>query len=161
MVFFILFLGLSVFSILISIYFLFKAYYGYTYQYIPLSTDLKKYEDELYTYYLDSGKDKQEAKKLTEEDVKLFLVKAFVNTTANNMRQNERKLKFLRITGWSLSAVLLTALLAFIPYSYGLNNDNTEKVKITNLESLINKSLNHSNLKTKQDTSENSKGGTE
>lgn len=123
---------MAIIAILVSIVFLFLAYYGYSYDYIPLLDKIKKYEDDLYKYYINQGENDEKAKELSEKDVESFLSRVYVKSTTNNMQQNEKKLKHLRHAGWSLSFVLITAVLAFIPYSFGINNDDTQKVKIVN-----------------------------
>lgn len=132
--FFIFFLGISIVAIIISAFFLFRAYYGYKYKYVPLLKDIKIYYDGLYTYYINEGKNTEDAKVEAENEVDLYLSNVYVEATTNNMEQNEKKLKFLRLTGWSLSIVLLTSIFAFIPYFMGANNDNIQKIKIVNTD---------------------------
>lgn len=127
-------MGISILAIIISAFFLFRAYYGYKYKYVPLLKDIKAYYDGLYTYYINEGNSKEIAKTEAENDVELFLSNVYVEATTNNMKQNERKLKFLRLTGWSLSIVLLTSIFAFLPYFIGMNNDNIQKVKIVSTD---------------------------
>lgn len=152
-VFFILFLGMSVIAILFSIFFLFKAYYGYQYDYIPLISEIKNFEDLLYAYHINDGKTEQQAGEFTKRDVELFLAKVYVKSTTNNMIENERKLKYLRHAGWSLSVVLLTAVLAFMPYSLGMKNDDTLEVKITNIKEVKNNYPSNSGEVKQQDKS--------
>ncbi|MDE0584614.1 hypothetical protein ON064_16430 [Planococcus sp. A6] len=101
-------------------FFLFKAYYGYRYDYIPYPVEIKSYQDKLVTYYLNENHSEEKANDLATADVQNFLIKVYIKATTTNMKENERKLKYLRLCGWSLSAVLLAAVMAYLPYFIGL-----------------------------------------
>jgi ABC-type sugar transport system permease subunit len=132
-VFFILFLGLSIIAILFCVFFLFKAYYGYTYKYIPLLKDIQDYQNGLIDYYLNENHNYENASYLAELDVQLYLENIYVESTTNNMEQNEKKLRYLRQAGWALSSILLTSVLAYLPYFIGLDKNEIHKVNIVEI----------------------------
>lgn len=118
-VFFIMFLSIALLAIISSILFLFRAYYGYSYLYIPHLNKIKDFENRLVIHYSSEGYDEEQVNELVEADFQDYLVEIYVEVTTENMKLNQRKLWFLYKCGWSLVIILSAELLAYLLYFIG------------------------------------------
>lgn len=124
--------------ILVAIVLVFKAYYNYKYAYLPEPEDIEsdideivKYYDSYYTQYFSDKGTKQH---LIEEDIDATVYSYYKNATIINLKMNEKKFRYLRLTGNVLLMTLLFGGLSIIPYQISINNDKPTEIEIKNLD---------------------------
>lgn len=123
-----------------AIYYLFRAYHGYTYRYLPYASEIANnanYWEDYYNNYYDQyfnheGGPSKDA--LIEEAVNNEICKLYQEAIEVNQYQNELKLKYLRIITYPLTVVLIIGILAYVPFYYSHDNNQITKVEIVNLK---------------------------
>ena len=100
---FIVLIVLSATSIVVAIFFLFRALHGYEYQRIPIPSVLKNYYDELVQWHESNGSNNLTAEKEFDE----YLNQKYAEAVENNSINNKRKSGYLYRTNLTLALKIL------------------------------------------------------
>lgn len=122
--------GLFTISLLITLYFLFRAYYGYKYGYISFPSDIHYYANELEQYYTNE----LDKESLVSNDIELFLYDLYKDTTENNKIQNAKKTDYLRLSSIFLIITLVIGMFSIVPYICSKSDGITKVQIIGNIE---------------------------
>lgn len=110
-------LSIYTIAVIATVVYTLLAYFKYTYKYVSadyileFDINIKKYYDDNYEDYFK--KDGVEKEKLVERDFEEKLISKYVEATKWNMALNKKKLKHLRMTGWT---IIISASSGFISY---------------------------------------------
>lgn len=122
-------------SLLISIYFLIRAFSdfskGYEYSGIPYVNELYDWHQELEDY----SKRYDLADDFTDENFEKFLLKNLVKHTAHNMYVNDKKLKNIYLSKKFLIVSLVLIFISLVPFGY---NFFSKEKKIHHIEVISN-----------------------
>lgn len=104
-----------VLSILICIFFILKAIYGYEYRYIPSPGEIEKKMDELIKKYEASNLISKGITKevLINEFLKRKIHKIIADATSNNREENKRRSKWIKRISWALIFSIFISTLIF------------------------------------------------
>jgi len=135
----ILFLTFSILfliSLIVSVYFLLKVLYKYTYSYLPTPITLENYTSELKNYYSMIYNDKS-AKVDLDECVKTDLQEYFIDTYTQcneiNIANNDRKVLYRYRCHVSIIISLVFLAVSFFPYYIIRSSDPVvQKIEIIN-----------------------------
>ncbi|MEW4231518.1 hypothetical protein [Priestia megaterium] len=129
--------------IFIAIVLVFKAYYNYKYSYLPkpeiIEKDINKivaYYNSNYDRYFSNEGPKQD---LIEKDIDDALYSYYKKATTTNIEMNEKKFRYLRLTGNFLLITLLFGGLSIIPYQFSIKDNQPTKVEIKSLDDISKK----------------------
>jgi hypothetical protein len=109
---FIVLIVLSATSIVVAIFFLFRALHGYEYQRIPTPSVLKNYYDGLVQWHESNGSDSLTAKK----EFNKYLHQRYAEAVEKNSINNKRKSGYLYRTNLTLAISLLFVGLSSAPF---------------------------------------------
>ncbi|MGE1112985.1 hypothetical protein ACQJ0K_14620 [Priestia megaterium] len=120
-------------SLLISIFYMGKAYYNYRYKYLPSLADLDDQARELELYVdhrIATAEEEEESREeILEMEIQQNLYEQFIQATDINTNLNHKKLRYLRKVGLWLLATLVFGATCMIPVIFG-KEDEIQKVKI-------------------------------
>lgn len=128
-------------SFLISVFLLFKSYFGYSYDYIPSADIIDKSIEEFKQYYYENI-DYFNSNSLEKEDVisnciKTNMIKLYCNVSTTNRNENLRKSKWLRWFGWSICFLLFILLLSYILVLVVDNETEYTKIVYNNIIHMV------------------------
>ena len=108
--------GTATFTFILSIFFFFRAIYGYHYSLLPTPIDLENYLEKIIDEYCktDRGKAREWASEAFEE----YLFNCYVSYTSQNTKNNDAKSLNLNRCIGSLIFSFISISLAFIPFYY-------------------------------------------
>jgi hypothetical protein len=109
---FVVLIVLSVASIVVAVFFLFRALHGYEYQRTPTPAVLKKYYDDLVQWHESNGSDSLTAENEFDE----YFHQKIAEAVENNATNNKRKSGYLYRTNLTLAISLLFVGLSSIPF---------------------------------------------
>lgn len=109
---FISLLSLSGLCFLLSLYFIIRALYNYQYMYMPTSSQLKKYNDEIIEYYSAEENFKEKANNDFEE----YIIGEYAANAHTNFQNNGRKSAFIHLANTFIIVTIILLLLSSIPY---------------------------------------------
>lgn len=138
---FLFLLGVTIIFVIADIYFLFRVFFGYKYNYLPSSSNLDDYVESLKTYYKDAyfsklGQD--EIDRQIDEDVDSFLSRCYKKCLDGNIYNNARKSKYLYKSCFSLVFIVVFIILSSIPYSIKhYSYPNIQKIEIVNFKEVV------------------------
>ncbi|MBU2877713.1 hypothetical protein [Aliiglaciecola lipolytica] len=101
-------------TLLLSIFFFIKSWYGYTYKMIPNAVVIENYYQEIYDFYFIQDKDKYE--KWTNEAFDEYLLTMFRDYAAFNTVNNDKKSYNLYLSNTAMLISLLLLSIAYYPY---------------------------------------------
>ena len=133
---FIVLLVISTLFFILTIYYLIRSYYGYTYRYIPTPKEIDDYRKQLKEYHERVGN--SEERVIIE--IKEFLTERYAISTHKNTWNNDSKSGFLHKANTALIYTLLSLLLnASLFFWINSNNhaNNVQKVEIINIDGLV------------------------
>lgn len=131
----ILFLSFAATAIFAAIYFLARCYWGYRYYYLPTTSNIKLYHDDLLSYYKTQGMKDARASALAEKEIHEYIENEYTKNTSRNTQNNDLKQsRLFKANGLTISSVLFLAL-ASAPYIYSqaIEPDAVQKIEITNI----------------------------
>jgi hypothetical protein len=126
----VIFLIASLVFFLLTIYFLIRSYYGYTYRYLPTSEELRDYRERLEQYY------QTESHNLAGIDAEMesYIRAAYARCAHKNTINNDSKSGYLYKANGFLILTLICGLLCTVPYLWAKTNqpERVEKVNVVN-----------------------------
>ncbi len=126
-------LSLSGLFFLLSLYFIIRALYNHEYMYMPTSSQLKKYSEELIDYYLEEENPKEKANKDLEE----YIIGEYAVNAHTNFQNNGRKSAFIHLANTYIIVTIILLLLSSIPhYINNFEKDDHKKIEVINLNEL-------------------------
>jgi hypothetical protein len=131
---FIAILAISTLFFIITIYYLIRSYYGYTYRYIPTPKEIDDYRKQLKEYHERVGNSEEQV----IIEIKEFLTERYAISTHKNTWNNDSKSGFLHKANKALIYTLVSLLLnASLFFWINSNNhvNNVQKVEIINFDS--------------------------
>ncbi|MDD4753362.1 MAG: hypothetical protein PHT78_08975 [Desulfitobacteriaceae bacterium] len=136
--FFIICISIYAFNLVLSIYYLWHAYTGYDYDYLPFPQPIEEnfkywiqYYEEHYNDYFkkDNGPFKNS---LIEEAFEEELVKLYKVAIETNRNSNQEKTKWLRLIAKPIMIAFIAGILAYIPFYMSLDDKKYIKVEVVN-----------------------------
>lgn len=114
----------------VTIYFLIRSYFNYSYGYIATPKELKEHFEALVIYYSNIGESKQSAEKELEE----YINSEYAAHTHRNTQNNDTKSSYLHKANGFLIASLVFIILAGLPYVAKsiMNGTEPQKIEIVN-----------------------------
>ena len=114
----------------VTIYFLIKSYFNYSYGYIATPKELKEHFEALVAYYSNNGGSRQDAEKELEE----YINSEYAEHTHRNIQNNDTKSSYLHRANGFLIASLVFIILAGLPYVAKsiMNGSDVQKIEIVN-----------------------------
>ncbi len=100
--------------LLISVYFLVRAYFNHRYGYIASPKEIEEYIDALYEYYHELEPD--DLRVVVESDFRAFLAREYARCGAVNTNNNDRKSGFVHRANAFIVASLITLVVSLLPY---------------------------------------------
>jgi hypothetical protein len=122
-------------SFAVGMYFLIRAYFGQTYQYLPRLSELAEYEKGLVAYYQETGEDQSTAEESARRDFAGYLAGKVVQAASQNAFNNDEKSAFRYRANWAVVAVLLLMIMSGVPYVID-QSISTEKVPTVHVDNL-------------------------
>ncbi len=116
-------LSISSLFFIITIYYLIRSYYGYTYRFIPSPKDINDYKKQLSDYHKKLGSSEEKVELELEE----FLIERYAIAAHENTWNNDSKSVFLHKANTALIYTLISLLLNASLFYY-VNFNNHEKV---------------------------------
>jgi hypothetical protein len=110
--FFVGFSALSAISIVVAVFFLFRALHGYQYQRVPTPAVLKNYYDRLVQWHESNNSDKPTA----EREFEAYFHQRIAEAVENNATNNKRKSGYLYRTNLTLAIAMLFVGLSSVPF---------------------------------------------
>lgn len=120
---FVLLVLFALISVVISIYYQFRSYYGYIYGYLPRLDDLNNFYDDLLEYgnsynkYLEEiGKEIVDPKLFADQKYKEEISEAYLLAVVKNFENNRLKSVYLHNANGALIFTFVFLLMSSIPY---------------------------------------------
>jgi len=115
-------------AMLVTIYFLIKSYYNYTYGFVASSEELKKYYNKLLDY-----KECEAGDKFLE-----FVTNEYSKYADINALNNDKKSSYIHKANGTLIILLVFVILSWIPYTWNLihKSPNIQDINITNINKI-------------------------
>ncbi|MEC3814151.1 hypothetical protein PNF30_16195 [Bacillus safensis] len=139
-VFFVVYI-LFILSIVFCGYLVFKAYYNYTYHYLPDPTtfqnDTNKIIDYYETNYETFFKNEGAKSELISDEINKMLCNYYKECTTQNVNMNKLKVTYLRYAGYATVIALFLALFTVLPFQFSIKDDKVNKVEIQQLDEVI------------------------
>jgi hypothetical protein len=132
-------LGLCSACLAVATFFLIKAYWGYTYKYMPLASALHKFRDDLTNYYKTQGMTDDDAESRACEDFSKNLDNRYAEDTRINSLNNDTKsTQIFKANSFIVSAIALgiCAAPAYFFLSYN-TPEEPYRVEISNLKDIV------------------------
>lgn len=119
-------LAAAVVTLLCSVFFLIRSYFNYSYRYVPTSSEIKKYNDDLTKFYEgDQGKAKT--------DLESYLISEYAANTHTNSINNDSKAAYLHKAKSFMIGALISLFFASLPYFVKFHKmEQTQKIEIVN-----------------------------
>ena len=129
---FVVFVGLGAIALLVSLYFVLRAFLGYKYQKIASARDLVAYLRDLEAWYLKNGEAVNIAKSKAQMDYQDFIEECMADATEHNSQINIRRGEFLHLgtTGIAISFVLLFCSMPSFLYQKVYKLEGVQKIEI-------------------------------
>jgi hypothetical protein len=122
----------SAISMGVTIFFLIKSYFNYSYGYIATPKELKEHFEALVAYYSDINGSRQDAEKELEE----YINSEYAEHTHRNTQNNDTKSSYLHKANGFLITSLVFVILAGLPYVAIsiMNGSKVQKIEIINTQ---------------------------
>jgi hypothetical protein len=128
-------------AIVATVYYVYRAYYGYGYKHMPNATEINGYTkywvdyyDQNYDHYFSqSGNTKQELIQM-ELDKKIYEI--YTEVIDVNKELNEKKLIYLRRVGWCLIAAVFFGAISLWPFYMAKEKNSIQKIEVVNLKAI-------------------------
>ncbi|MEK5439329.1 MULTISPECIES: hypothetical protein [Paenibacillus] len=135
-------LSLLSLSLIVVIFYLMKAYYTYSYKYIPTPTVLENKANEHVVHFDTYYEQYRNYYNLPKEEcvknqIDKDMYHYYKTSTEENMILNERKLKYLRNIGYLLIISLILGLTTLFPYFMAHEKSDIQKIEIEKISELI------------------------
>ena len=132
-----------------ALWFLRKAMFGQTYEYLPRPIVLKNYFDGLVAYYVGQGRADEEARQLAGEEFQEYLAGKMIKAGTKNAINNDEKSDARYYANWAIWGALIITGVMVIPYAVDRKYRSPEvpTVHVANLDS-IRRELQNGNLNT-------------
>lgn len=107
---FVVFLSLAIIPFVCSVWVLSRAFWGNTYEYLPILTEVESYRKDLELHYQDADEEGS-----CDDDMLNYLLNSFASISSNNAKVNDDRLRkihcFYKLSLSSLSAFLIASTL--------------------------------------------------
>ncbi len=122
-----------------ALYFIRRAYFGQTYEYLPRLGELDEHYKALIAYHVQLGQNQKAAEDLAKTDFEEYLTGKIVKAGQRNALSNDDKSAFRYYANWSVVGALVLTLLAGIPYVMDSRNARraVPTVHIDNLDPVL------------------------
>lgn len=129
------FLVIAFILMLITVYFLIRSYYNYSYGYIATSQEMKEYCEQLIYFY---GAD-PDAEKKANADLEEWINSEYAVHTHRNVLNNDRKSGYIHKANGFLLVALLATFVSGVPYAIDtiIKPTEAQKIEIINLNKII------------------------
>lgn len=129
-------LGIILLCVALTIYYLIRSYYNYTYAYFPTPQELSNDIENIKNYYKDTYFEDYKQKKikeLIENDIDSLILNYYKECSEINVTQNDRKSKYLHKSSSTLIVIIIFLFLSSIPfYKLYYSNSKIQKIEIIN-----------------------------
>lgn len=118
----------------LTVYFLVKSYFGYSYGYIATPKELREYYFSLLEYHSSNSGSQQDVEKELEE----YINSEYADHTHRNTKNNDTKSSHLHKANGFLIASLVFIIFSGLPYvaKSVMNGSDVQKIEITNFPTL-------------------------
>ena len=122
-----------------ALYFVIRAYFGQTYEYLPRLRELHDYETGLVAYYRETGQDEATAKASAAAEFEEYLAGKIIEAGSVNAFNNDEKSAFRYRANWAVVAVLLLTILSGVPYviDQSIRKPAVPTVHVDNLDATL------------------------
>jgi hypothetical protein len=135
-IFYLGFLGLSIFTFLATLSYFVRGFYGHTYQMIPSASDSEEYHQKL----IDTYRGYADEETLVRDAFSKYLFEYYASCSSNNTNVNDARSNFLHKCNTYLIITAIPLAVSFLIFSMaGINTISDEKeymVRITSPVSL-------------------------
>ena len=123
---FAVFFGLFGIALVSAVYFIFRAYTGFTYQYVASGPDLKQWFDDLVSYYSAEADGRKEAEREFQDGIDI----RYIEATGVNATNNQLKAAYLNSASKLLAAATALALLCAVPFFMNSTRNDEKPIKV-------------------------------
>jgi hypothetical protein len=99
-----------------ALYFIRRAFFGQTYEYLPRLGELEAHYKALIAYHVQLGQTQTAAEDLAKTDFQEYLTGKIIQAGQQNALSNDDKSAFRYYANWSVVSALVVTFLAGIPY---------------------------------------------
>ncbi len=128
---YLVFLGISIFTFVVTLFYFTKGFYGHTYEMIPSASDSEKY----YKTLVNTYKNYDDSENLIRDAFKKYLFDYYAKCSSNNTNVNDERSKFLHKCNTYLILTAIPLVVSFLIFSMaGVNRNSDDKeymVRIT------------------------------
>lgn len=135
----IILLVVTVFLIIVAIFFLAKSYWGYAYKHMPWPEEISKYRKELFDYYVSVGNQVAQSEVMAERDVASYIGAEYASNASMNAANNDKKSADLfRANGFMIASVVFV-LFSAVPYvmNTAIQPQEVQKIELVNLKEIM------------------------